>query len=521
MARSIHLAADVPTILALLLALCIFLVLQGFLTRRKMHPGPPGIPLLGNALQLPLSMPWFQFTEWKEKYGAVYSLNLAGQPTLVLNSHKSVADLFDRRSSIYSGRPRLVMAGEILTGGIFMIFSAYNETWRKMRRATGEEFSFRTSQKYHAAQERETILALQDLCNDPKSWADCLKRSTATNILQAVYGWPRITQSNEHIVTRIHAHTARIAGAVVPGAFLVELIPVLKHLPSWLFKSKREGLEWHERETKMFEEFNAEVEEKKKLDNVDTCFVKGLVASEQRHGLSKKESAWLAGLMFSAGAETTYGTLLNFVIAMMLYPDVAKRAQDELDRVVGRDRVPTFADFDDLPYIQAVVRETLRWRPVGPLAVPRRAEQDDYYEGYFIPKGTTVIPNLWAINRDPAVFPDFDSFRPDRFLDKSGNIDPEAVPDTHGMGHVTFGFGRRICAGYHFANQVLFIHMATMLWAFEFKIPLDSKGHPLTPSADKCIDAGVVVLPAPFECDLQPRFPQVPRVVETLVPLVD
>lgn len=91
----------------------------------------------------------------------------------------------------------------------------------------------------------------------------------------------------------------------------------------------------------------------------------------------------------------TAAALSVFILAMRLYPNVMKRAQAEIDDVVGRDRLPTFADRENLPYIRAIVKEVLRWRPVGPLGLPRRTSQDDVYEGYFIPKGSLVIANAW------------------------------------------------------------------------------------------------------------------------------
>ncbi|KAJ7170774.1 cytochrome P450 [Mycena crocata] len=445
--------------------------------------------------------------------GDVYSLNLAGQPVVILNSYKAAADLFDRRSTIYSDRPRLIMANEILTGGIFMIFAKYGDVWRKMRRASHEGFNLRASEKYQPEQYREAAMNVLDLINEPELWVDHFKQTTATCILSAVYAWPRIGSKHMPVINRIHAHTARIAGAVVPGAFLVEIFPWMKRFPTWMAKWKRDGLAWHEKETEMFEKLNAGVNEDMATGKAEQCFVRELIETEKRHGLSQKECAWLAGIMFSAGAETTLGTLINFVLAMTLYPDVMRKAQHELDTVVGRERLPNFGDKDSLPYIRAIIKESLRWRPVSPLAVPRCTTEDDWYDGYFIPKGTHVIPNVWAMNRDPTIFPDFDEFRPERFLDSTGKLD-QVPPDTHGMGHATFGFGRRICVGMSFASQVLFIQIAMLLWSFDFEKPLDKDGVPITPNKDECVDAGVVALPAPFQSNLVPRRPDVRSVIQ-------
>ena len=131
-------------------------------------------------------------------------------------------------------------------------------------------------------------------------------------------------------------------------------------------------------------------------------------------------------------------TLQTFFLAMVLNPEVMKKAQEELDRVIGKDRLQDFSDKDDLPYIDAIVKELLRWCPPAPICVPNKVTQDDAYRGYFIPRGATVIQNVWAIFRDPTIYADPDAFNPDRFM-KGGKIDPLVLnPEDR-----VFGTGRR------------------------------------------------------------------------------
>jgi len=123
---------------------------------------------------------------------------------------------------------------------------------------------------------------------------------------------------------------------------------------------------------------------------------------------------------------------------MALNPEVVEKAQEELDRVVGKDRLPEYSDREDLPYIDAVVKEVLRWNPPTPIAFPVKTTQDDVYRGYFIPAGATVIGNIWAVFRDPNIYPDPEAFNPGRFL-KDGKIDPLVFnPEDR-----VFGSGRR------------------------------------------------------------------------------
>ena len=167
----------------------------------------------------------------------------------------------------------------------------------------------------------------------------------------------------------------------------------------------------------------------------------------------------------AAGFETTSTSLMWWTLAIVAFPKVQRRAQAQLDAVVGRARLPTFSDAPHLPYVRAIIKEVLRWRPALPLGVPHTAAEDDWYEGMFIPKGATCVVNTWQCNHDRAIFgDDADDFRPERHLDDSGELLPGPV-ETNLEGHVTFGFGRRVCVGRRMANDALFIATARILWA--------------------------------------------------------
>ena len=195
----------------------------------------------------------------------------------------------------------------------------------------------------------------------------------------------------------------------------------------------------------------------------------------------------------AAGAETTSAVMAWFSLAMLAYPEVQARAQAELDAVVGRTRLPTFADYPHLPYIRATVKEALRWRPVDPVGLPHRSIEDDWYEGMFIPKGTVCIANVWHLNRDPEIYgEDAGHFNPARHLDTDGNIAP-GPPDTKEESHFTYGFGRRLCVGRHVANNSLFIDIAILLWATKMERKKDASGRLLPLDVDGFVEDGLVV----------------------------
>jgi cytochrome P450 len=195
----------------------------------------------------------------------------------------------------------------------------------------------------------------------------------------------------------------------------------------------------------------------------------------------------------AAGAETTSTTLSWWTLAMIAFPEVQRRAQAEIDAVVGRDRLPSFADAPRLPYVCAILKEVLRWRPTSPLGVPHVATKEDWYEGMYIPKGTVCISNLWQCNHDRAVFgEDADEFRPERHLDEHRELLPGPV-ETYQAGHVTFGFGRRICVGKELSNESLFINTARILWAAELTRPKDKSGRKVSLDTETATDGGIVL----------------------------
>jgi cytochrome P450 len=179
---------------------------------------------------------------------------------------------------------------------------------------------------------------------------------------------------------------------------------------------------------------------------------------------------------------------------MLAYPETQARAHEELDAVVGRARLPTFADYPHLPYIRAMVKEILRWRPIGPIITPHRSTQDDWYEGMFLPKGTICLANAWHMNRDPDLYgKNTEDFDPARYLDANGGMAP-GTSDLKKDGHFSYGFGSRVCVGRHMEDNSLFINIAILLWAMKFERKKDASGRFLPLDVNGWIDVGLVML---------------------------
>ncbi|KAI0055219.1 cytochrome P450 [Artomyces pyxidatus] len=279
----------------------------------------------------------------------------------------------------------------------------------------------------------------------------------------------------------------------------------MKHLPSRIAKWKRLGEYWFDRDTKMFQGLLGKVRDDISNGIDNTTMGATFIKQQDRSGLSDTKIAWLGGTIFAAGSDTTSISLSWWLFAMLMYPDVQRRAQAELDAVVGHDRVPAFSDLQHFPFIHAMVKETLRWRPALPLGLAHATTEDDWDEGMFIPKGTICFANVKACNHDAAVYgKDAARFDPARHLVVDGMINA-----SNGEGHVTYGFGRRICVGRHMANDTLAIAMAVMLWAMNIHPAQAEHEVDILPKEDEFLNMQLIQRPRSFKCNIVPRFPEV------------
>ncbi|KAK7694473.1 hypothetical protein QCA50_001659 [Cerrena zonata] len=512
-------------LLGFVASLVVYQLLKAANTSRKgnLPPGPKGVPFFGNLFQLSKDA-WVTFAEWGKQYGPLVYMSVAGHDMLILNNHKVNADLLEKRANIYSSRPRLVVASEILTGGMLIPFAAHDDTWRKMRRASHEGLNSNYARNYYPAQQKEAILLVQNVLKDCNHWDDELKRTACSMILGVVYDKPTIDSCHDTRVAYVNEFIARIVRAAFPGAHYAEYFTWMKYLPAVAAKWKRDALDWYKKDTVYFGDMYEEVKDRIRSGDERHSFASSLIHDEKQLNLTEDENSWLAATIYATGGETTSTVMSWFMLAMVTNPEAQKKAQEELDNVIGRDRMPTFADRDSLPYIQACVRESLRWKTVAPVGVPHVCEQDDWYEGHFIPKGTICIPNQWAMNKDTDVYgPDAEQYNPGRHIDKNGDLYCPFV-DTHDEGsfcHVGYGFGRRICVGRHVANNSIFIDIACLLWAATIEPIKDAQGKPMMPDTEGFINDGLVLRPLPFKCVIKPRFPGAESIVAQTLELAD
>jgi cytochrome P450 len=286
----------------------------------------------------------------------------------------------------------------------------------------------------------------------------------------------------------------------------MDFFPVLRSLPEYLSPTKRTARQLHQKELQLY--LKLWLDAKKDIaSGSDKDFICVSLAQQQKeHGFTDEEACYMAGSLLEAGSDTTSSTLYGFIQAMLLFPEVQKKAQVELDRVVGPSRLPSFEDENSLQYIRACVKESLRWMPTAVTgAVPHAVTQDDTYLGYRIPAGAGIVNNIFAIHADPTRYPNPRRFQPERYEGDTSNAAESALsPDPAKRDHFGFGAGRRFCLGVHVAERSLFIAISRLLWAFDILPESDAAGNPIMPDQEKLTE-GLAVLPEKFPVRIRPR----------------
>ncbi|KAK0434401.1 cytochrome P450 [Desarmillaria tabescens] len=468
-------------------------------TRRNepFPPGPKGLPLAGNLLDIPSEKEWLTFAKWGEIYGDILSISILGRRMVVINSAQTAIDILEKKSIIYSERPVMGMAGELVGFKNALVLLSPGTRFRNQRRLTHQQFgSSAAIKQFSLIVESETRRLLKRLSDKPEHLAEHIRTTTGAIVLRIIYGY-EVQQENDLFVEMVDKVTQYFALSMTPGSFLANPIPMLRHIPDWFPGAgfKQIAKEWRSTTFLMIDTIYDFVKQQMATGKACVSFTSKLLES----GLNMEKEfdiKWLAATLHGAGADTTVAAIYAFFKAMLLFPDVQTKAQAEIDAVVGNDRLPQFDDREHLAYINALVLEVSRWHTVAPLAVPHSVRKDDVHSGYLIKKGTLVLPNIWKMLHDPVVYKEPFDFNPERFI-RTKDREPEADPYK-----VAFGFGRRICPGRLLADSSIFIVCAMVLAVFDIS-KYSENGVILEP--DTGHTAGNISHPTPFKCMIKAR----------------
>ncbi|KAI6122285.1 cytochrome P450 [Pisolithus thermaeus] len=522
------------TVLSATLVLCLSAILA--VRRIRAHnkplrlplpPGPKGLPWLGNVLSINTVEPWLTYQQWGKRYGDVVYSKALGGDYVIINNETVARELLDQRSAIYSDRPRLPST-ELLGIGFVTVVMPYGDEWRLHRKLFHSVLNKEQSRKYAPMQLHRVHKFLVHLLATPQDFQGHFTTLASAIVMDIGYGYAVAPRNDPLVAKAIQLLDIIVEVGTPERTAFLSTFPFLAHIPSWM-----PGGIWKRRAKECrrlirnilddpFQYVRDRVVRSSPLLSISAIFPRPLalktsmVQDMYEMGEDNFDAPFdkemiikdVAATLFLTGVEPTYFVASIFLLAMVLYPDVQKKAQEEIDRVVGTDRLPDFDDRPNLPYIEAVTLETLRWLPVTPLGIPHMTTADDVCKGMHIPRGATIVPNVWAMTRDPERFPEPDTFNPNRYLPPSGElVDVTASP--------VFGFGRRICPGKYLAEQGLWATIVSILATLQIGKLKDVNGNDIEVHPE--FKTGIGLCPKPFPCSIKARSVEAEQLIHAAV----
>lgn len=350
-------------------------------------------------------------------------------------------------------------------------------------------------------------------------------RTASATVLKMAYGYTVEPSEPDLLVTLIDKMMTEFSLAAAPLAWMVDIIPALQHIPESFPGAtfKKTAKRWRQSILTAAHVPYRFVQRQMAEGTYQESYVSRLVQQCKAEAEAEAEAeagakdgspsalnrddedaiVWTAASLYGAAADTTVITLTTFTLAMIMFPDVQRAAQEEIDRVVGGDRLPGIEDRERLPYVDALIKETLRWWPIAPMGFPHTVDDDIQYGGVSIPKGAYLLPAVWWFLHDPAVYANPASFEPRRFLAPRSEPDPTAD---------AFGYGRRICPGRFFADASLYLNIAQLLATFQISKAKDDHGNLI--DVDVTPKPGILSYPTAFRFAVAPRNDGAVRLLE-------
>ncbi|KAH7054332.1 putative cytochrome P450 oxidoreductase [Macrophomina phaseolina] len=470
------------TVLSALLAAVLYLVYGAFNRNICQHIiGPRTLPFIGNLHQIPKNYTHVKFTEWARQYGGLYTLKLGNATMAVITDRSLVKSTVDKKSNIYSHRPSSYVSHDLITKGNHLLVMFYGEKWRTFRRLIHQHLTENMVEREHLSiVNAEAVQLVRDYMLFPEDHMLHPKRFSNSISNSIVYGirTPHVrSEYMRRLYTLMESWSELMETGNTPP---VDIFPWLKAVPQHLFGNyKKRSVAVSKQMENLYEDILQDVEKRRAAHNAGS-FMDVVLDQQDKIQLPRDQLRFIGGVLMEGGSDTSSSLILAIIQALILNPEVQEKAHREIAAVVGEDRSPQWSDMDKLPYVNMIVKEGHRWRPILPLCFPHALGQDDWVDGKFLPKGTIVILNVWGMHMDPQVWLEPEKFNPDRYHEH-----PKLAPDYVAGGdwqkrdHYGYGAGRRICPGMYLAERNMLLSIAKLIWAFKFEPKTGPDGRPL------------------------------------------
>ncbi|XP_063039727.1 cytochrome P450 1B1-like [Engraulis encrasicolus] len=433
---------------------------------KRRLPGPFAWPVVGNAMQLG-QMPHITFSRLAKKYGNVYQIRLGSNDIVVLNGADAIRSALIQHSTEFAGRPNF-LSFQFVSGGKSIAFNSYTKEWkahRKLAHSTLRAFSSANSQtrlafeQHVAGEAMELVQTFLRLSRDGRAYFNPAHEFTvaAANVICALCFGKRYGHDDPEFRTLL----SRLGkfGETVGAGSLVDVMPWLQSFPNPVrgifqnFKDLNEEFFNYVRE-KVGQHRNTYSHEVTR--DISDAIINVLENGEST--LPKDFAECTVADLVGAGQDTV-STALNWIVLMLVtHPHHQVQLQEQVDKVVGRDRLPTMEDRSSLPFLDAFIYETMRYTSFVPVTIPHATTADVTFEGLHIPKDTVVFVNQWSVNHDPQKWKDPHLFNPSRFLAEDGSLDKDLTSSV-----MIFSTGKRRCIGDQIAKVEVFLFTAILL----------------------------------------------------------
>ncbi|XP_075057360.1 cytochrome P450 2K1-like [Mixophyes fleayi] len=460
-----------PVTILVLIILCLFLVNIFHGSKENLYqnfpPGPKPLPIIGNMHILNLKRPYKTLLELSKKYGSVFSVQIGTQKTVILCGYETVKDALVNYAEEFSERPHVPIFHDISKG--YGVLFSHGENWKVMRRftlSTLRDFGMGKKIIENKINEESVFLVKKFKSFGGKPFENSMILNAAVaNIIVSILLGHRFNYEDPVFLRLMSLITENIR---LVGSPMVMLYNTFTSIMSWLPGSHKTVSQNAKETQKFIKETFTKSKEELDINDQRTLIDSFLIKQQEEKQESTKyfcdeNLTMVVSNLFAAGMDTTSTTLRWALLLMMKYPEIQKNVQKEIEKVIGAAE-PQTEHRKVMPYTDAVIHEIQRFANIIPTNLPHATAQDVTFKGYFLPKGTYVIPLLTSVLRDEAHFEKPDEFYPQHFLDSNGCfVKKEAF--------LPFSAGKRSCAGENLAKMELFIFFIRLLQNFTFQAP--------------------------------------------------
>jgi len=465
-------------------------------------PGPRLVPYIGRIHDLPIQYMWLKFKEWADVYGPIYYTEMLGAKFVIISDEKIAEELLVKRAKFNSDRPRMmsVTDSKSTDGGMeYLPLMGRNQYWARQRRFVHSYLTEASNARYHGILDFEARRWLYRLVVEPDNFGFSLEDMASKVMAQLTWDDPDVS---EYLAKSAWGLLTQMS----PAGPITNLITPLWHLPLPINPWKKAENKRHDEQSGWWMKRFLHVRETMEKEEARPCWTRQYLESEKTTNLSgDKEASSALGMLAIVGIFTVAGPLHYFLLSMVHHPEWQAKCQKEIDEACN-GQMPTLADSAKLPILRACIKETMRWRPNVPTGVAHETEQDDYFRGSFIPKGSRILPLDWAFLRNPVKYPDPDNFRPERWLEEGWPTFQGPLtmyPTVKGMS--SFGFGQRTCLGQTLTQDELLVACGGLVWGFNMKKKVDPVTNMEIDISLTASNSLLIIKPDPFQMAFEPR----------------